>query len=812
MKYTYRTGIQKFKTKLINVSTAMVVAFTGMTGAAPLFVTGTAHAAGAISITSPEELCSAIKNQADDQIWNIAPGSYGIGPDVCPGITAVNGNTNKYLPLTANNLVVNGIGNPTIYGQGFTTNGNGGFDGDFVAVTGNHVTIKNLTLMTKIYPNKAVEIRGADSVLENVSVKPNTKSPSDINPTYYPEWSELYAGAIYYQNSAGTHTLKNVTVTNGGISLRSADATFNLDNVKLYYRTNDDFLNTYRVYKPYERTKVNGTPAYIYQVSNSLNNISSVLSAINDPSTVAGSENIQLISDLYASSQININKPNVTIDGKKASGSQYYTIFGSFDKTSNSNNSVLSVTANGVRINELNVDGQGHQLHGINTYEAKDLQMWRVATRNNGFSGLNVNRSWVQAVDLTTENNGWSGVDVDKQGAIFQSAGINQHSEPAYNHGRPVPHLYVDDRNVGQVNDTNDQYVYVDDYTSRGDRAYFLKSQVQPVTNLNIKYQYDSTSLVDGATVNKTAKPGNNNLVLNFDKPNSPAAIDHYITTETRPDGTSEDIWNGYNNTWLTAGKNSVGTKDSKAEFGYHGDGLYAYTVTVYYKNGTRATSSPITLVYDTHSPVVALTNPSGSSAKGQDQYTVTGTVTDSNFGSALFTVLDSQGKEVAHQTATAGTTNGNVTNVSATFDTTSWKNGRYTVELTATDAASNTSNVASNPVTINNDAQSEPFTGNATTVGRGAGPQGSAPQVQGAATTAALQSTATPTTDKGNVKGDSTEKANNIALATDTKANDTVKNSSAFLGLGWWWLVVLAAVAGLVAFLFRRADTNATN
>ncbi|HET8709309.1 MAG TPA: hypothetical protein VFL85_03430, partial [Candidatus Saccharimonadales bacterium] len=44
MKYTYRSGIQKVKVKLINLSTALVVALTGLSGAAPLFMSGVAHA------------------------------------------------------------------------------------------------------------------------------------------------------------------------------------------------------------------------------------------------------------------------------------------------------------------------------------------------------------------------------------------------------------------------------------------------------------------------------------------------------------------------------------------------------------------------------------------------------------------------------------------------------------------------------------------------------------------------------------------------------------------------------------------------
>jgi len=201
----------------------------------------------------------------------------------------------------------------------------------------------------------------------------------------------------------------------------------------------------------------------------------------NDDSDTQNGDTIALNADITVPSQQNITK-SITLNGN------YHTIYPTFTKTDNSNNSALAVFADGVRINELIVDGKdGTNLHGINTYEVRDLQTWRITVKNNDYSGLNVNRSWVQVVDITTENNGWHGIDVDNPNAYLNSAGINHHNE-----NPQIPAIYVDNRNVGQINDSNNQYVYVDNYVKNGDRAYFMKSlKPAPPANLHQVSQSD---------------------------------------------------------------------------------------------------------------------------------------------------------------------------------------------------------------------------------------------------------------------------------------------------------------------------------
>lgn len=79
-------------------------------------VTGaTAYAANeTVTISTAAELRSAIENQDDGQTWNIQPGTYAVSQT--SAITA-GGQTGWYFPIVKDNITINGIGNPTIYGS-----------------------------------------------------------------------------------------------------------------------------------------------------------------------------------------------------------------------------------------------------------------------------------------------------------------------------------------------------------------------------------------------------------------------------------------------------------------------------------------------------------------------------------------------------------------------------------------------------------------------------------------------------------------------------------------------------------------------
>ena len=463
----YGSKIKNIKKRITSVTAALVLAATSLSSAAPLFFSQKAFADTPITISSVSDLCSAIQNQADNQAWTINAGTYGLGQ--CNSIYT-GGQTGWYFPIIANNITITGVNNPTIYGDGYTANGNWASQ-DLIAIFGNNVTINGLTLMPKVEPNKTIEVMGSDAIIENTVITPNTKVDSSVynnlsgsDKTFAEQWG----GSIYYNNATGTQTINNVTIYNGGISSHAPSATFNLSGVGLSYSTNDDWTNDYRFYNS-SNSIINGIPTYIYHVNATLDNFDSVLAAVGDPTTVLGTDTISLDSDISTGKQVTLAKP-VTLNGNG------YAISPTFLKSNNSNNSALGIQANNVTVNNLVENGtNGTNLHGINVFNASGVNLNDVTVENNDYSGLNVDGSKVTVNNLTTASNGWDGVDVDKTGAVLTVNGTSHHTETA-------PDIYVDDANVGQVIDTNNQYSITHPVILSNDSAYNLKPATPTLT------------------------------------------------------------------------------------------------------------------------------------------------------------------------------------------------------------------------------------------------------------------------------------------------------------------------------------------
>lgn len=66
-------------------------------------------------------------------------------------------------------------------------------------------------------------------------------------------------------------------------------------------------------------------------------------------------------------------------------------------------------------------------------------------------------------------------------------------------------------------------------------------------------------------------------------------------------------------------------------------------------------------------------------------------------------------------------------------------------------------------------------------------------------------------TANEGEVKGESTKKGN--TATDDPSKNPDTENSSAFLGLGWWWIPVIIAGLGIIYWVVvKRADTTSSS
>jgi hypothetical protein len=428
-----------------------------MSAAVPLFLSQSVSALTSVSISNPTDLCNAIENQADNQIWTINSGTYGLTQ--CNDILA-GGQTGWYFPITHNNITIVGINNPTIYGDGYSANGNWASQ-DLIAIFGNNVTLNGLTLMPKVEPNKTIEVIGDSATIENVTITPNTLTDqsnynkiSDPSDSAWAQDAKTFGGSIYYNNATGVQTLDNVSIINGGVSVHAPAATLNATTLRISYASNVDWINDYRFYVASPTSLINGVPTYTYHVNATLNNFDSVLAAVGDPTTVVGTDMISLDSNLTTSKQVTLTKP-VTLNGNG------HTINPTFLKTDNSNNSALGVLGDNITLNNLVEDGTGStNLHGINAYMANGINLNDVTLKNNGHDGLAVNGSNVTVNNLTTSGNTWGGVDVDQGSGVTTPAvlTITGHSTQTES-GADVLVDNINNKNV-TVNDPGNQYSY----------------------------------------------------------------------------------------------------------------------------------------------------------------------------------------------------------------------------------------------------------------------------------------------------------------------------------------------------------------
>ena len=387
-----------------------------------------------VIIKNEDELSIAINNQKDGQIWIIKSGNYGLTRNK----TYVAGNqTGWYLPLTANNLTIIGVGNPVIYGNEYSEDGNWSSQ-NLVTAFGNNITLKGLGLMTKVEGNKTVEVVGANFRIEDCTIEPNTLCANsmydNISDAYYApyktsvrDFSKQWGGSLYF-SAAGNHVVKNVTIKNAGISFRwsPVDTHIYFENVNIINNSNNDFLNSYRYSGGFNNANcsITGQPKVTYVIDNILNNYNSVVNAAKAEDTIIDKvydeaslkaalannkiSNIELSQDITLTSQASITRA-VTIDGKN------HAVKGSFSKTDNSNNSLLGIMdkTNGVTIKNLTADGTGStKLHGINISSATDITLENVTVQNNPNSGVTVNSSMVTVKNITTKLNGWGGINV----------------------------------------------------------------------------------------------------------------------------------------------------------------------------------------------------------------------------------------------------------------------------------------------------------------------------------------------------------------------------------------------------------------
>lgn len=371
--------------------------------------------------------------------------------------------------------------------------------GNEIVLSANNIIVKNLTTENSVeYGIQAYVATGIS--LENITTINSSKggilvNGSEVNISGNTTLTNNAWGGVEVSQGIEVTTTPKLTI-NGSVNYTHPI----LDNVVWIdgKQTNDNWVVNANNWDLTEVTSLSlGIPTiiknqlYFMKSSACISNQAEFDMALLKPYI----NEINLCADITTNKEIVINRA-LTLNGHN------YTISPNFTRVSGQE-SALEVAADGVRINELTIDGTsgGGNLHGINVYKANDLQLWRVTLKNNKASGLVVNGSWVKATDLNTSGNGWHGVNIDLGGGVtspatFVVAGINSHNETNIKSGtgKVIPDLYIDDiTKAANADDSNGQYFSIDNYFKANDRAYFLKRSF--ITSATTSKDSASTSI-----------------------------------------------------------------------------------------------------------------------------------------------------------------------------------------------------------------------------------------------------------------------------------------------------------------------------
>jgi len=210
-------------------------------------------------------------------------------------------------------------------------------------------------------------------------------------------------------------------------------------------------------------------------------------------------------------------------------------------------------------------------------------------------------------------------------------------------------------------------------------------------------------------------------------------------------------------------------------------------TYEVYSVDAAGTESTHYTFTLDKTAPALTITSETPNS---DGTYTIAGTTTDPT--STVSVALDGT-------TLAAITQSGNDWSVVTAKLT---AGSSHTVAVDSTDAAGNvgTQQVATFQVPLPQTPQND----NDDTIS-----SNTVTHIQQLTTGGHLLGASTTNMDTGNTSsGKGQVKGDNINLATNKKSDKSSTHNSAFLGLGWWWLAVLA-VLGLLFVLFGKRRQN---
>lgn len=699
MKYTYRSGIQKFKVKLINLSTALIIGLTGLSGAAPLLVSATAHADAPVDGVVINEF-SSFSSTDWVELYNTTNTSVSLNgwklEDSSP--------TNAKIADLSGSLAAHGFSKVDV---GDRLNK----DGDVITLVHDihhqtsvaYGTATNPVVVAPDDGQSAARVPDGSNWQVTYTPTPGvTNSPSLTLTNLLPKSGENYADyANDYGftvdalnvNDAVANNAVTLTVTPDKSGLQSAtysapgrkggpgQETFgeapsiNTIMQDTGMQLGDTFTVTASAKDTYGKTATtNSTHVQLGSVpaaaagavvnTRTSETFDSIQAALADSDTHDG-DTIALSADITTSSFVKITRP-IVIDGNG------HTITAANTVTS----SVFDVWyTSGVTISDLTVDGNNVYVRGINAVGAT-VDLNDVTLKNSGKDGLVVNASKVTVDNITTSGNAWDGIDVDKAGAVLTVNGTSHHTEA----GNAI---YVDDTTTGaKVVDSNSQYTSAH-INKHGDQPNDLAYNLKPA---------DTTAPATPtllSPVNRGYEKTNDFYFTWSDSSDSGTPVSYEFQSDNNGSFTSpwDSIANGNSEQKsLTSPEiHSVGAPD----------GTYYWRVRAIDAAGnTSAWSSPSKMTIDSHAPGGSITAPANDSYVSTRQsgnvLTVKGTATDDlGLNRALVQLLTSKHGAIQNKTVYLSSTSNDWQTAFNTKDL-NLSDGEYAVVASFTDNAGN--------------------------------------------------------------------------------------------------------------------------
>ncbi len=385
-----------------------------------------AESGNTVSIATVEQLEAAIENQADDQVWELAAGTYELSKTFTIS-EPVNGETGPFIfPITADNLKIVGKGDVVITSSVTPDAATGGVwhNQNFLTIIGSGVTIENVDLKANknLYyaetdpiggVNKAVEVLGKDFSLKDVELLPVEGQSEDA----------VNSGSIYFSTAdAGNAVLENVTVRswvtartdtvkNGTITLKNT--TIDISN----------FIDS-TTYATSASNDIFVSDGLSVLVDSRINLSGEIFNKVPAGTTVKLTEDYLVNGDCGL--QIDPANKNITFD---LNG---FALKPGDDFTPNTENGVNNWRANLVSINgadgftltggKLTADGKEAVRNVLNVQGSKGVVIDDVVLNHEGAAAgapLIVNASEVTVtgkLDVVTGQGSWYGINVDNKG------------------------------------------------------------------------------------------------------------------------------------------------------------------------------------------------------------------------------------------------------------------------------------------------------------------------------------------------------------------------------------------------------------